>query len=180
MKYLALTIDGHVVSLGDCNDFDEADHKTTPHGEVPALWIMDEEAAKKVAESISKLLGPAQSIICSQRVGRGIESLMTGNPSRYRYGYKGAKVESEVPEQAYGMYIDPTAEGIRDDMVMRMDKGGELSSEVDMEEYIQDESNGMTRDLGDKASVWGGLLRTRVQELLDNHYRESDEGKHLK
>ena len=160
MKYLALTIDGHVVSLGDCKDFDEADHKTTPHGAVPALWVMDEEAAKKVAASII-------SKVCYAL-------------KRYRYGYKGSKLESEVPEQAYGLYIDPTAEGIRDDMVMRMDKGGELSSEVDLEEYIQEESNGATRDLGDKAYVWGGLLRTRVQELLDNHYHESDEGKHLK
>lgn len=56
MKYIALDIEGNIQSLGDCKDFDEADHKTCPYGDIPAVWIWGEKDARDIIKQIQKLI----------------------------------------------------------------------------------------------------------------------------
>lgn len=52
MIYIALDIEGNIQSLGDCKNFDEAEHKTCPLGDIPAVWIWSEKDARSLIGEI--------------------------------------------------------------------------------------------------------------------------------
>ena len=73
MTYLALDINGNIHSLGDCKNFDEAEHKTCPLGEIPAVWIWNEEDARKAVETINQKLPMNKKYVVEMMIGYEFE-----------------------------------------------------------------------------------------------------------
>ena len=59
MTYIALDIEGNIQSLGDCKNFDEAEKKTCPLGDIPAVWIWSEKDARNLIGEIHDKLQAA-------------------------------------------------------------------------------------------------------------------------
>ncbi len=105
-----------------------------------------------------------------------------GELKRYKYNLYNEKVETEIPEKAFGFYIDPSAEQIRDSILKELKANaclvpGEYKNECILQgelldEHIEEVYNDGRRD-GDP-QAYSEMVRLRVEELLDNHEKEND------
>lgn len=88
---------------------------------------------------------------------------------RYKYNMYNKKVETDIPEKAYGFHIDVQAQEVVDDII----KNFPDTTDIAWESIVEDIDNGGQRD--GVSFAYAQMVKDRAVELLENYEYEAAE-----